>query len=493
MQATLSISSQRISLDDIFVYFNSDFSIALSEECISAVAACRAFLLEKLKDPDVLIYGINTGFGSMCNTKISKEEVSQLQYNLVVSHACGVGEVVPEDIARLILLLKIKNLSFGYSGVRYKLLQKMVDMYNAGLTPVLFTQGSLGASGDLAPLAHLSLPLLGLGEVWKNGIRLSSSEAMYAAGIEPLKLQAKEGLALLNGTQFSLGYAIWAAYHAKKIIEHAVDIAAMSMEAFACSPDPISPEIHRIRNHKGQIYIAGRLRDALEGSKLISNAQYSVQDPYSFRCTPQVLGASFDALAYTSGIAEDELNAVTDNPNIFPKEEIIISGGNFHGQPLALTMDFLAIALSEIANISERRTFQLLSGQRELPFYLTDEPGLNSGLMIAQYTAASVVSQTKQLCTPASVDSIVSSAGQEDHVSMSANAGTKLFRVVNNIYKVLAIELMTACQALEYRDLQSAAPQTRKLYSAFRQKVEKLTEDRILSSDIRTAVHYLKH
>ena len=383
-------------------------------------------------------------------------------------------------------------MSFGYSGVTLSLLQKLTSFYNHNITPVIFQQGSLGASGDLAPLAHMSLPLLGLGEVWYKEERVETSVIFNKLGIEPLSLSAKEGLALINGTQFSLAYGIWSIYHAKRLMRWANFISAISMEAYVCCLDPFDSDLHRIRRQLGQQNVAKEILDILEGSQVTNQHLHSVQDPYSFRCVPQVHGASSDSIDYVSQIFERELNAVTDNPNVFAEGDKILSGGNFHAQPLALTFDFLGIALAELGSISERRTYKLVNGDRGLPDYLTAHPGLHSGFMIPQYTAASIVSQNKQLCSPASVDSIVSSKGQEDHVSMAANGATKTFRIVENIYKLLAIELMTAAQALEFRKPQKSSPTIEKVIKAYREVVPKLEEDRVLAPDINATRAFIE-
>ena len=492
MHSKKSITIKDNSLEDIFTYFTEDFDIELSKEAQEAIKASRGYLENRMRNSDASIYGINTGFGSLCDVKISNEDSEALQYNLIVSHACGQGDLVPQDIARLILLLKIKNMAFGYSGVRLELTEKLVSFYNHKITPVIFQQGSLGASGDLAPLAHMSLPLLGLGEVYYNGERQPASQALKACGIDALSLSYKEGLALINGTQFSLAYALYSTHHAQRIMRWANIIAALSMEAYNCSCDPLDKDLHRIRKHKGQQKVSQEILELFDGSDLHDCKKHSVQDPYSFRCVPQVHGASYDAITYVGSVVENEINAVTDNPNVFGEEDKILSGGNFHAQPLALVLDFLGIALSELSSISERRTYKLVSGERDLPDYLTAHPGLHSGFMIPQYTAASIVSQNKQLCSPSSVDSITSSKGQEDHVSMAANAATKTYRIVENVYKVLAIELMCVAQALEFRSPQSLGPKLKTVFDNYRKEVPKLEKDRVLSPDIFSSIYFIK-
>lgn len=491
MDNTFYISTENISAEELFTAFSSGSSVALAEDSIQAIRKCREYLEDKISTNKDLIYGINTGFGSLYGKRISKSELESLQQNLVRSHACGTGAEIPQEIVRLIILLKIKSLAFGHSGVRVALVERLIFFYNHDVTPVIYEQGSLGASGDLAPLAHLSLALIGEGEVYYKGEKMNAAELHQKLNIDPITLKAKEGLALLNGTQFMLAFGLWAVSNAKKYLGLANMIGAASLDAFDGRKEPFHQLLQKIRPHKGQITCAREVLNWLEGSEILTQAKKHVQDPYSFRCIPQVHGASWDAIAYAESIIETELNSVTDNPNIFPEEDLIISGGNFHGQPLALTMDFLAIALAELGSISERRTYQLISGRRNLPPYLVAKPGLNSGLMIPQYTAASIVSQNKQLCTPATVDSIVSSNGQEDHVSMGANAATKLYKVADNLLTILSIEWMTACQALEFRKpLRTSSELEGKIHS-YRKIVPFLSTDRVLQMDILRTRLYL--
>ncbi len=477
-----------ISIDEVGEILKDH--LTLSERDLERIRSNRNYLDGKIKSGNTY-YGINTGFGSLCNVRITDDELSSLQENLVCSHACGMGDEVSPEIVRLMLLLKIRNMAQGYSGVHEKTVQYFVDFYNEKMLPVVYELGSLGASGDLAPLAHLSLPLLGKGEMHTPQGRVHAETALSEKNIKPLKLQAKEGLALLNGTQFMSAYGVWSLIKAKRLSRWADVIAAISLETFDGKPEPFSAPVHRVRPHEGQVATAAAIRSLLEGSELQQTEKKQVQDPYSFRCVPQVHGASKDAIQYVSGVVETEINSVTDNPLVFEEEDQIISGGNFHGQPLALSLDFLAIALAELANISERRTYLLVSGQRGLPPFLTEHAGLHSGFMIAQYTAAAIVSQNKQLCTPASVDSIVSSNGQEDHVSMGANAATKLKRVVDNVQRVLAIELLTAVQAVEFRRPAKMSAGLEKICIAFREKVSFNNSDRVLHNDLVEAEHFL--
>jgi histidine ammonia-lyase len=453
----------------------------------------RDYLEKCIADPDGVYYGINTGFGSLCNIRISDSDLEKLQENLVLSHACGAGDPVPESICRLILYLKIRNLCYAVSGVRMELIDKLIILFNKKITPLIYELGSLGASGDLAPLAHLSLVLLGKGKVYHNGQIRESVDVLAAEGIKPIKLKAKEGLALLNGTQFSLAYAIHCQQAAVRYFKLANTIAALSMEAFHCDIKPFTDLLHHIRPHQGQAITAARIYSLLKDSPLRKQELKSVQDPYSFRCVPQVHGASWQAIQHAGEIITTELNSVTDNPMVFDKEDSILSGGNFHAQPLALVLDYLAIALAELGSISERRVYQLINGDRDLPLFLTSDPGLNSGFMIAQYTAASIVSQNKQLCTPASVDSIVSSKGQEDHVSMAANAGTKCLRIVRNLKILLGIELLTAAQAFEYRRPQNTSPELEQILAVVRENISFSGTDRLLHDDIVAAENLLDH
>lgn len=492
MSTTHSISSKTITLEVLNRVLSEDIQLELSKEAKDKIQKCRAYLDDKLKKSTEPIYGINTGFGSLYDKNISYDELEKLQDNLVKSHACGTGHEVPAEIVRLMLFLKVQSLSYGYSGVQIETVERLANYYNNKIYPTIFEMGSLGASGDLAPLAHLSLPLIGLGHVKVNGKVLSGSALNKQFKWEVIHLKAKEGLALLNGTQFMSSYGTWCTLHAHRILKLANCIGALSLDAFDGRIEPFYEQVHAIRPQKGQIKVAAEIQNLLKGSELITQHKKHVQDPYSFRCIPQVHGASSDAIDYVTNVILTEVNSVTDNPNVFPNEDRIISGGNFHGQPLALALDFLSIALAEIGNISERRTYQLISGSRNLPNYLVANSGINSGMMIPQYTAASLVSQNKQLCSPASVDSIVSSNGQEDHVSMGANAATKAYRIVNNVYSILAIELITAAQAIHFRKPLKTSPYLEKMVNTFRQTVPFVEEDRVLHDDMQQAEKFVK-
>lgn len=491
MEAIHYISSELLSLEIVNDIISQDIKLALSEEARANIEKCRTYLDEKMKSHSDPIYGINTGFGSLYNVKISNENLSQLQENLVKSHACGTGEEVPEAIVKIMLLLKIQSLSYGHSGVQLETVERLIEFYNNDILPVIYNQGSLGASGDLAPLAHLSLPLLGEGEVYMDGFRQPAAKVLDKMGWKPIVLKSKEGLALLNGTQFMSAYGVYVLLKSVKLSYLADVIAAVSLEGYDGRIEPFNELIHMVRPHKGQIVTARRFNDLLEDSEIIAQAKQHVQDPYSFRCIPQVHGATKDTIDYVKKVFRTEINSVTDNPNIFIESDQIISGGNFHGQPLALTLDFLGIALAELGSISERRTYQLISGLRGLPPFLVSNPGLNSGFMIPQYTAASIVSQNKQLATPASVDSIVSSNGQEDHVSMGANAATKALRIIENLERILAIELMNASQAIEFRRPLKSSEFLESFVKSYREEVPLVTEDRILHYDIENTIAFL--
>jgi histidine ammonia-lyase len=487
------ISSANLSLEKIGEIINSNLKLSLSDESIDLIARCRNYLDKKLENISSPIYGITTGFGSLQNRTISNDQLNKLQENLVMSHACGTGQPVKEDIIRIMLLLKIHGLSLGKSGVQVLTIQRMIDLFNGRITPLVYEQGSLGASGDLAPLAHLVLPLLGRGEVIYRGKVWEAGIILKKFGWSPLELQSKEGLALLNGTQFMSAYAVYIMAMAERLSAVADIASAISLEAYDGRPDPFFESVHAIRPHKGQIITSAAFRKILHGSQIISRPKAHVQDPYSFRCIPQVHGASKDAIAYAKSVILTEVNSVTDNPTIFPDDDIIVSGGNFHGQPLALIFDYLAIALAELGSISERRVYRLIAGQRDLPEFLVANPGLNSGFMIPQYTAASIVSQNKQLCTPSSVDSIPSSNEQEDHVSMGANGATKLLRVAENLEKIIAIELFTAVQALEFRRPMRSSAFIEEVVKSFRETVSFIEDDKVMYCEIAKSIDFVKN
>ncbi len=486
------ISNEHLSIDDIRAIIDNDTQLALSEDAIMRIKKCREYLDNKMESQKAPIYGINTGFGSLYKHSISKEDLGKLQTNLVMSHACGTGDEVPLEVVRLMIFLKIQSLSYGHSGVQLKTVERLIDFYNKSIYPVVYQQGSLGASGDLSPLAHLSLPLLGMGEVYFEGEKREAKDILKQFKWEPISLQSKEGLALLNGTQFMSAYAVHCLISAHKINFLSDLIGATSLDAYDGRIEPFHPKVHEVRAHQGQIDTAAFINEILEGSELIKRHKTHVQDPYSFRCMPQVHGASKDAIDYVTNVVETEINSTTDNPNIFPDEDLIISAGNFHGQPLALALDTLSLALHELGNISERRIYKLIAGQRDLPSFLVAKPGLNSGFMIPQYTAASIVSQSKHLCMPASADSIPSSQGQEDHVSMGANAATKAYKVTKNTLRVLAIELFNAAQALEFRRPAKSSPVIEDFVAAYREEVAFVEQDKIMHDEIQKSIEFLE-
>src|SRR5690554_1467308 len=486
------LDHQQFEIDELFQFIRSRNKVELGENARKAILKCREYLNDKMENTEGNIYGINTGFGSLYDQSISKEDLAKLQVNLVRSHACGTGEETPSNIVRTMLLFKAIGLHYGHSGVQVETVERLLYFYNHDIIPVVYEQGSLGASGDLSPLAHIALTLIGEGEVYYKGKKSKTKDIISLLNLSPIQLQSKEGLALLNGTQFMSAYLAHSVYEGKKILKQANHNVAMSLEAYDGSINPFTASVNKIRNQKGQIRTAEAIREILAGSQFITQEKVHVQDPYSFRCVPQVHGASWDTLDFAEQIVQREINAVTDNPTIFPDEDLIVSAGNFHGQPLALALDFLAIALAELGNISERRIYKLMGGMRGLPAFLVAQPGLNSGFMIAQYTAASIVSQNKQLCTPASVDSIDSSNGQEDHVSMGANAATKLYRVVENLWQILGIELMAASQGVEFREVNKTSPTLKKLYDEFRTQVPFIKNDEYMSEYLRKSKDFLK-
>jgi len=484
--------TQKLRIADLELFLShAEAKVEIAEHTKDIINKGRAYLDNKLKNHGAPIYGINTGFGSLCNVIIPDKDIEQLQENLVKSHACGMGDEVPQEIVKLLLFLKIQSLAYGKSGIQLSTVQLLCELINHKIYPVIYKQGSLGASGDLAPLAHMSLTLLGLGKVNYNGSQVDSNHALIEAGLTAIKLSSKEGLALLNGTQFMSAYGVFNIIQSKKLSRWADVISALALDAYEGKIDPFKDHLHTIRPHAGQLETARTIRNILEGSEILKQEKKHVQDPYSFRCIPQVHGATKDTLNYVTSVFETEINSVTDNPTIFPEEDEILSGGNFHGQPLALALDFLCIAMSELASISERRTYLMISGQRGLPPFLAVNAGLNSGFMITQYTAASIVSQSKQLCTPASADSIISSNGQEDHVSMGANAATKCLQVIENTANVLSIELLNAAQAIEFRWPVKTSSQNEKLVLAFRKKVPFIKQDEIVYDLMQSSRQFL--
>lgn len=487
-----SISAAHLSIERIGEIIRGDYKLELSDDARQRILRCREYLDKKIEENNSPIYGVTTGFGSLCNVSIGEDHLAQLQINLMMSHACGTGERVPNEIVKIMLLLKIQSLSYGYSGCKLDTVERLVGFFNNGVFPVVYMQGSLGASGDLVPLAHLSLPLVGLGEAEYKGKVMTGAEALRKNGWKPIQLASKEGLALLNGTQNMSAFAVWALLQAQRLNRWADVIAAMSLDAYYGLAEPFTAAVHAVRPHKGQMKTAARIKELLNGSELIEKPKSYVQDPYSFRCVPQVHGAVSDTIEYVRSVIDTEVNSATDNPTVCPDDDLIISAGNFHGEPIALPMDFLAIALSELADISERRIYKLVSGTRGLPSFLVANPGVNSGFMITQYTAASVVSLNKSLCMPASVDSIPSCQGQEDHVSMGANAAIKLYKVVFNTERVLAIELFNSAQALDFRRPLKSSPTLEHVHDAYREVVPFIVNDEVMFPHIKSSIDFLR-
>lgn len=487
------ISAEHLTIERIGEIIKNGYKLELSDDAHNRIVRCREYLDKKIAETKVPIYGVTTGFGSLCNVSIGKDHLAQLQINLMMSHACGTGDRVPNEIVKIMLLLKIQSLSYGYSGCQLETVERLIDFFNNGVYPVVYMQGSLGASGDLVPLAHLCLPLVGLGDVEYQGKVMTGAEVLNLNGWEPIRLASKEGLALLNGTQNMSAFAVWALLKSKRLGDWADTISAMSLDAYCGLVEPFTDAVHQVRPHKGQIETAARMRKLLEGSEIVSKPKDYVQDPYSFRCIPQVHGTFKDTWNYVYSVIDTEINSATDNPTVCPDDDIIISAGNFHGEPIAQPMDFLAIAACELANISERRIYKLVSGTRGLPSFLVANPGVNSGFMITQYTAASVVSLNKSLSTPSSVDSIPSSQGQEDHVSMGANAAIKLYKVVLNTERVLAIELFNAAQALEFRRPLKSSPIIENVYKAYREAVPFIVNDEVMYPHIKHSIDFLEN
>ena len=484
----LVINGGGLNVEDVVRVARQFAPVSLDPQALQRVERSRA-MLEKLVDEDAVVYGITTGFGRFSDINISRKDVIELQKNLIASHAAGVGESLPEEVVRAALLLRINALARGCSGVRPLLVERLLEILNKRVTPVIPEQGSLGASGDLAPLAHMALVLTGQGEAFYRGRKMSGAEAMAAAAIEPITLVEKEGLALINGTQIMTAIGALAYFDAVNVFRSALITAALTLEAQLAVPDAFDPLIAGVRPYRGHIYCADAICRLVEGSRLTGSDRHKVQDAYSLRCIPQVHGAAANALDYVRDILEVEINSVTDNPLLFPDENKILSGGNFHGQPVAQAMDFLAIAVAELGSIAERRIERLvnpaLSG---LPPFLVKDGGLNSGLMIPQYTAASLVSENKVLCHPASVDSIPSSANQEDHVSMGTIAARKARKVVDNVARVIGIELLVAGQAVDFREAEYLGRGTSSAYKLLREKVDFLERDCVLYPLIDKAV-----
>ena len=486
------IDIRGFDLEKFLSILNDGLPVLLSDAARSKVEANHRYLHERIDQSDEAIYGVNTGFGSLCDTRISKDDLTQLQHNLVMSHACGAGKELDRGIVKAMMLLKIQNMALGHSAVHPGTLDLLIALYNKDIVPVIYERGSLGASGDLAPLAHMSLPLIGLGEVDMGGERMLSTDALAKADLTPRQLGAKEGLALLNGTQFMSAHAALALGRSIHLLNAVDKVAALSMEGFDCLGSPFDESIHAVRPHPGQQAVAKNFRELRSGSEILAKPKAHVQDPYSFRCAPQVHGATRDAINFIQATVEREIGSVTDNPTVFHEEDKVISGGNFHGQPLAIALDLLAIVIAELGSISERRTYKLISGNRGLPAFLVAEPGLNSGFMIPQYTAASLVSANKQLCTPSSIDTIDSSNGQEDHVSMGANGAVKALQVVENVERIVGIELMNAAQAIEFRRPMKTSERLESMLSSYRKSVPFIERDEVMRDHMEASLKFIR-
>lgn len=489
----ITLQGHSLTLDDVKHVLYEQGKVQASKESWECVSRSRQ-AVENIVSEGKTVYGINTGFGKMSDVLIEKEDVEELQLNLIRSHACGVGDPFPEIVSRAMVLLRANALLKGYSGVRKELIEKLLALLNEEVHPVVPQQGSLGASGDLAPLSHLALALIGEGEVFYKGERMPTMKAFDIIGIAPITLTAKEGLALINGTQAMTAMGVVSYLEAEKLAWQSEATASMTMEGLRGIYDAFDEDIHFSRGYPEQVDVAERMRRYLDGSKLITRqGEIRVQDAYSLRCIPQVHGATWQTLNYVKDKLEIEINAATDNPLIFEGGKKVISGGNFHGQPIALAMDFLGIAVAELANISERRIERLVNPQlNDLPAFLSAKPGLESGAMIMQYSAASLVSENKTLAHPASVDSIPSSANQEDHVSMGTIAARHAMQIITNTRRVIAIELICALQASEFRGVHLMAPRTQMIHRKGREVVQSITKDRAFSKDIESVARWMK-
>ncbi|MBE0353213.1 histidine ammonia-lyase [Pseudoalteromonas lipolytica] len=489
---TFKYGIDQLTLDSVNAIAAGTLQAELCQEAIDKINKSRQNV-DKMAASDKAIYGINTGFGPLCDTQISPEETNLLQKNLLITHAVGVGEPIAKPISKLMLITKVHALSQGYSGIRLAVVERMLKFIELDIIPVVPEQGSVGASGDLAPLSHLFLPLLGEGEFWIDGDIKPAAEVLKEHGLEPMELHAKEGLALINGTQFILSHAITALTKMGYLLDLADIAGAMSIEGMQGSQSPFREELHAIRAFKGNVEVAARMRRFFEGSEnMASHTDCDrVQDPYSLRCIPQVHGASRNAYNHLKELAETEMNSVTDNPIVISEEEAI-SGGGFHGQPLAMVLDYASIAAAELGNIADRRCYLLLEGLHGLPRLLTSSGGLNSGMMIPQYVTAALVTENKSLCFPPSADSVPTSMGQEDHVSMGSISGRKLNQILGNLDKIFAIELMYAAQAIEFRRPNKCSDIIEENFAIIRNKVAKLEEDRLLKPDIDAMVTLVK-
>lgn len=491
--SVVRIGSKPLQIEDVVNVARKGYTVELTQEAVDRIKKSRD-LVDEFVESKKTIYGITTGFGKFSDVAISKEDTEELQRNLIISHSCGVGNPFDKEVVTGIILLRINNIAQGYSGVRLSTVQAMIDMINKGVSPIVPEKGSLGASGDLAPLSHVVLVMIGEGEAEYQGVRMSGREAMEKAGIPLVVLTSKEGLGLINGTQVMTSVGALAVYDAMQIMKLSDIACALTAEALNGITDAFDPRIHAVRPHPGQMASASNLLRILADSGLTTRqGQVRVQDAYSLRCTPQIHGASKDALNYCIQKVEIEINAVTDNPIVFADDKVVFSGGNFHGQPMALAFDFLGIALAEIANVSERRTERLVNPQLSgLPAFLTEKGGLHSGFMIAQYAAAALVSENKVLAHPASVDSIPSSANQEDHVSMGTIAARKAREILDNVRNVLAIELLSGAQGVDFKEPDKLGVGTKEAYKLIRSRVTRLVEDRVMYVDINTVYDLVK-
>ncbi len=482
-----------LTVSEAIAIANGELNAALTDEAKAKVNECRR-KVDVMSNGSKAVYGINTGFGPLCDVQITPEETGKLQENLLITHAVGVGNSIDKEISKLMMILKVHALCQGFSGIRLEVIERILYFIENNLLPVVPEQGSVGASGDLAPLSHLFLPLLGEGDFWINNKIISANEVLKKHNLKPIKLAAKEGLALINGTQFILAHAITGLNKMEYLLNLADLAGAMSIEGYQGSASPFKEQLHKIRPYKGNLEVAKHMRDLFQNSENITSHKNCsrVQDPYSMRCIPQVHGASRNAFYHLNELAEIEMNSVTDNPIVLSETEAI-SGGNFHGQPLAMALDYGSIAASELGNISDRRSYLLLEGKFGLPRLLTTGGGLNSGFMIPQYTTAALVSENKSLCFPASADSIPTSLGQEDHVSMGSISGRKFNQILGNVEKILAIELMYAAQAMEFRRPFKFSEVVEKNFAIIRKKVPKLEDDRILKDDINTMIELVKN
>lgn len=485
------LGTHALTLDELEPTLGAPLRVGIEQSALDKLRAGRT-RLEQHISADEVIYGINTGFGHLKNTRIARDQLENLQSNLLISHAVGTGTPIPRDITRRMLLFKINMLLLGHSGVRPELVERLCEWLNHDVIPVVPSRGSLGASGDLAPLAHLFLPLLGTGRVWRDDAAIAADDALKKAGIAPLSLVAKEGLALINGTQLMSAYGTTIAIRARQLLDLADLIACVSLEAARGTNRHANEELHAVRPHPGAVRTAANIRRHMESSEILASHAGCdrVQDPYSLRCTPQVHGAVRDAIEHLATIMQREINSVTDNPIIF--DEDIISGGHFHGAPLAYALDYAAIALTDLGNISERRTYLLLHGDDVVPKLLLAETGLNSGFMIPQYTAAALVNECKVLATPASTDSIPSSLGQEDHVSMGATSAVKCYEILDRVQRILAIELLSAAQAVEFHQPLQSGRGVRAAHAVVRKTIPFATSDRAFGDDIEEAIRLIR-